>query len=533
MSLERRVKQLEGALEQMERLNARRAIGVLPFDEWLEEVSPAFSWDWPHLVYIREHLDRIAAGTLRKLMIFLPPRHGKSELATIRFPAWVLERAPHQRVIVGSYNSTLAEKFSRRTRRICSSRMLLSDERTAVGDWETAAGGGLRAVGVGGGVTGQGADLILIDDPIKSREEAGSAAFRERLWTWYTDDLYTRQEPGAAIVLILTRWHMDDLAGRILASEEAAEWTVISLPALAEANDPLGRSEGEALCPERFTERDLEQIRTVQGSSFQALYQQRPSALEGAIFKREWWRYFREAPKFQRIVQSWDTAFKTGQDNDYSVCTTWGVGETGYYLLDVWKRRVEFAGLKSIVVTLGEQFKPDTVLVEDKASGQSLIQELKRDTRLPILAVKVDSDKVSRAYAVTPIIETGRVFLPESAPWLADYLDTMANFPNAAHDDDVDSTTQALNHLVGRWSTTGLIDFYRDMAGAASGRTGSRVRLRAPSPGESVRLRDGTLLQADSEGLIEVPPDAVAWLLRLGYVHAPDAQPQSAEVAAP
>ena len=374
--------------------------------------------------------------------------------------------------------------------------MLLSDERTAVNDWETAAGGGLRAVGVGGGVTGQGADLILIDDPIKSREEANSQAFRERLWTWYTDDLYTRQEPGAAIVLILTRWHMDDLAGRILASEEAAEWTVLSLPALAEASDPLGRSEGEALCPERFSERDLEQIRTVQGSSFAALYQQRPSALEGAIFKREWWRYFREAPTLHRIVQSWDTAFKTGQDNDYSVCTTWGVGETGYYLLDVWKRRVEFAQLKGTVVTLGEQFKPDAVLVEDKASGQSLIQELQRDTRLPILPVKVDSDKVSRAYAVTPIIETGRVFLPESAPWLADYLDNMANFPNAAHDDDVDSTTQALNHLIGRGASTGLLDFYRGMMGDASSRAGSRVRLRAPSSGHSVQLRDGTRLHA-------------------------------------
>ena len=140
---------------------------------------------------------------------------------------------------------------------------------------------------------------------------------------------------------------------------------------------------------------------------------------------------------------------------------------------------------------------------------------------------------MSRAYAVTPTIETGRVFLPESAPWVADYVDNMANFPNAAHDDDVDSTTQALNHLVGRGSTTGLIDFYRGLAGAASGRTGSRVRLRAPSSGHSVQLRDGTRLQADSDGLIEVPPDAVADLLRMGYVQAPDAQPRSAEVAAP
>ena len=281
-------------------------------------------------------------------------------------------------------------------------------------DWETEAGGGLRAVGVGGGVTGQGGDLIIIDDPIKSREEANSAAYRERVWTWYTDDLYTRQEPDAAIMLILTRWHEDDLAGRILAGDDAKAWVVVSLPALAEANDPLGRTEGEALCPERFDEDDLAQIKLVQGSSFQALYQQRPSALEGAIFKREWWRYYSVPPKFSRIVQSWDTAFKIGHDNDYSVCTTWGETDTGWYLIDRFKRRMEFAALKAMAVTLADQFKPSVVLVEDKASGQSLIQELKRDSRLPILAIKVDSDKVSRAYAVTPAIETGRVFLPEA-----------------------------------------------------------------------------------------------------------------------
>lgn len=247
-------------------------------------------------------------------MLFVPPRHGKSELTTVRYPAWRLERKPTTRVIVGCYNSTLAEKFSRKARRICNERMALSRDRVAVSDWETEAGGGLRAVGVGSGVTGQGGDLIIVDDPIKSREEANSQAYRERVWTWWTDDLYTRLEPDAAIVLILTRWHMDDLAGRILASEDAPNWTVVSLPAFAEANDPLGRSEGEALCPERFDERDLAEIKAVQGSSFEALYQQRPSALEGSIFKREWWRYYREAPRFSRIIQSWDTAFKAGQD---------------------------------------------------------------------------------------------------------------------------------------------------------------------------------------------------------------------------
>jgi predicted phage terminase large subunit-like protein len=459
MSFKTRIEALEA--EQRRRLTQRPA--ELPFAEWLEEVTPRFDWDCAHLAYIREHLDRVTAGGLRKLMVFVPPRHGKSELVTIRYPAWRLERDQNKRIIVGSYNATLAEKFSRRTRRICATRMALSDERTAVSDWETAAGGGLRAVGVGGGVTGQGGDLIIVDDPIKSREEANSAAYRERVWDWYRDDLYTRQEPGAAIILILTRWHMDDLAGRILASKQAGDWTVITLPAFAEAGDPLGRSEGEALWPDRYGEVELERIRIALGSSFQPLYQQRPSALEGAIFKREWWRTYAIPPTLRRLVQSWDTAFKSGHDNDYSVCATWGEADAGYYLLDVWKRRVEFPALKSMVNTLGDQWKPSVVLVEDKASGQSLIQELKRDTRLSIMPIKVDTDKLSRAYAVTPAIETGRVFLPESAPWLADYLDNMASFPNAAYDDEVDSTTQALNYLIGRGSTTGIIDYYAEL----------------------------------------------------------------------
>lgn len=419
------------------------------FEDWLPEVSPTFTWHWKHLQFIGEKVQKVIDREIRKLMIFVPPRHGKSEKVTVRLPAYWLERWPDQRVIVGAYNQTLANKFSRKTRKISAGRVALSPERTAVDDWETEEGGGLRAVGVGGGITGMGGNLIIIDDPVKNREEANSQTYREKVWDWYTDDLYTRLEPGAPIILIMTRWHDDDLAGRILKSEDAPNWTVINLPALAEEGDALGRKTGEALCPERYDEAALESLKKIMGSSFQALYQQRPSAAEGEIFKREWWRYFKEAPEFKQIVQSWDTGFKKDTHNDFSVCTTWGVSDTGFYLLDRWKEKVEYPQLKRTAKNMDAKWKPRAVLVEDKASGQSLIQELMQETTIPVKKIPVGKydDKISRAYAVTPTIEAGRVYLPESAPWLADFLDEMAVFPNGEHDDTVDSVTQALNYF--------------------------------------------------------------------------------------
>lgn len=187
----------------------------------------------------------------------------------------------------------------------------------------------------------------------------------------------------------------------------------------------------------------------VGGAAWASLYQQRPAAAEGAIFKREWWRYFREheRPVVRRIVQSWDPAFKTGAENDFSVCTTWGMGDNGYYLLGCWRDRVEFPELKRRIICLAELWNPNQILVEDSASGQCLIQELRYASALPIIPIKVDKDKRARAEAITPLIEAGKVFVPESAPWLNDYIDELAAFPTGAHDDAVDATTQALSYL--------------------------------------------------------------------------------------
>jgi predicted phage terminase large subunit-like protein len=289
--------------------------------------------------------------------------------------------------------------------------------------------------------------LLLLDDPIKDRDEANSETTRKSLHEWFASVAYTRLMPGGAVIVIQTRWHEDDLAGWLLREHGSENWDVLSLPAIAE-HDENFRKEGDALWPERFPLADLNRIReAVGGAAWASLYQQRPAAAEGAIFKREWWRPYSELPEFSQIVQSWDTAFKKGAETSYSVCTTWGVAENGYFLLSVWRNRVEFPELRHTLVMLADQWQPTAILVEDRASGQSLIQELKSATTLPVLAVRVDSDKLSRAQAVTPLVEAGKVFVPESASWLSDYIDELAAFPMGNYDDAVDSTTQALNYF--------------------------------------------------------------------------------------
>jgi len=309
------------------------------------------------------------------------------------------------------------------------------------------------AAGVGGGITGEGADLFIIDDPIKNKEEAESQVIREKVWSWYRTVARTRLQPGAAVILILTRWHCDDLAGKLLdlaeKDGEADQWVVLHFKAIDD--------EGEALWPRRYPIDELQKIRSSIGSrEFTALYQGSPIQATGDIFKREWWRYYKVRPVFDYLIQSWDTAFKENEYNDYSVCTLWGKCETGFYLLDVWRERVEFPELKRATRTAFEAqtHRPNAVLIEDKASGQSLIQELRRGSNgyepLPILPQKADTSKIARANAVTPLIEAGLVHLPESAPWLHDYVDELSSFPNGSHDDQVDSTTQALAYLSGR-----------------------------------------------------------------------------------
>lgn len=422
---------------------------VADFSEWLTSVSPNYNWTWRWIVYVQSQLERFTRGEFNRLMLFVPPQHGKSSLVTERYPAWRIERDPSLRVIIGAYNSTHAERFGRQIRRIVQGRVELSAERCAAGDWETYCGGGCRSVGVGAGVTGRSADLVIIDDPVRGREEAESPAYRNRVWEWYTDDVYTRLQPGGQVILIQTRWHEDDLAGRILASEDGPSWTLISLPAEAEENDPLGRAPGEPLCPERFDAAALADRKRVLGSySYAALYQQRPAPAEGALIKQAWLRFYDVPPdQFDTVIQSWDMAFKAEVDSSYVVGQVWGRRGADCYLIDQVRARLDFPATIRAVCALSARYPEAKVkLVEDDANGPAVIQTLRG--QVPgLVPVRATASKLARAAAISWLFEAGNVWLPRSAPWIDDYVAEICTFPSAANDDQMDATSQALARL--------------------------------------------------------------------------------------
>jgi len=430
-----------------------------------------------HLCFLAEKLEAVARGECKRLMIFMPPRHGKSMLASQFFPAWWMGMNPEKYIIAASHTQGLADDFGRKVRNLMADPRheamfpgsSVSGDSHAMARFHTAKGGTYLGVGVGVAIAGRGAHLLLIDDPIKSREDAESDTMRARLKSWYQSDAYTRLMPGASVVVIQTRWHPDDLAGWLLADHQHEGWEVVNLPALAEQDDQLGRDEGQPLWPEQFGEEALQRLRLAVGSrDWNALYQQRPAALEGGLFKLDWFKRYGTAPaKFQRIIQSWDTGMKAAEVNDPSVCTTWGETETGYYLLDVLRRRMEYPELRRMAQSLAEKWHPHSVLIEDKASGQSLLQELRANTKLPVLGIEPKGDKVVRSQSVSPLVEAGKVYLPEVAPWLPDLEAGLLNFPNVAHDDQVDSMTQALSYLSGAsGESMGIFEFYRRKAEA-------------------------------------------------------------------
>lgn len=422
----------------------------------------------PHIEAIAFKLEQVRAGKSKRLIINLPPRHLKSHCVTVAFVAFLLGHDPARHVICASYGQDLADELAGKCRRIMQSsfyRALFGNVlggRQSVGDFGTTAGGRRLATSVGGVLTGRGADVIILDDPQKA-DEALSETSRKAVNTWYDNTLLSRlnDKANGAIILVMQRLHQDDLVGHVL---EQDDWDILSLPAIAEVHErhlidgPLGkryfvREPGDILHSAREDSASLATTRRNLGDfSFAAQYQQSPIPLGGAIIKRDWLRYYEpgeEPARFEMIIQSWDTANKSGELNDFSVCTTWGIQKKTYYLLHVCRKRLNFPELKLEARRLSEGFKPHKILIEDKASGTQLLQSLKADglyTVTPYLP-PAGSDKVMRLHAQSALFENGRVFLPKTASWLADYMTELIGFPGSRYADQVDSTTQAPDYM--------------------------------------------------------------------------------------
>jgi predicted phage terminase large subunit-like protein len=421
---------------------------------------------WPGFIHGRHHalmakkFEEIADGKVRRLIINMPPRHTKSEFASYLLPAWFLGKFPHKKVIQCSNTAELAVGFGRKVRNLVDGEtyakifpnVALRTDSKAAGRWATNANGDYFAIGVGGTVTGKGADLLIIDDPHSEQEAAlaaGDPSVYDKVHEWFTSGPRQRLQPGGAIVIVMTRWGKRDLTGRVLQSmveRDGDEWEVISLPAIM----PSGLS----LWPEFWALPELEKLKNeLPISKWSAQYQQDPSAEEGAIVKREWWKVWEQErpPQCAFIIQSWDTAFTKSERADYSACTTWGVfymneneNDPHVILLDALKERLEFPELKTRALEMYKEWEPDAFIVEAKASGAPLVFELRR-MGIPVqeFTPTRGNDKITRVNSVSDLFASGKIWAPRKR-WAEEVIEEMAAFPNSDHDDLVDSATQAL-----------------------------------------------------------------------------------------
>lgn len=407
---------------------------------------------WHHRLLARE-LELVEKGETDRLMVMMPPRHGKSEVTSVRFPAWFMGRNPKLNVIACSYSADLAESFSRRVRDLTASKLFrgvfggkgLKRNVRSAARWELEEGGRYLAAGAGGSITGQGGHLIIIDDPVKNSEQASSAVYRDKLWEWYRSTLFTRLEKNGRIILVQTRWHEDDLAGRLLA-EAPDEWKVLKLPAVAE-EDGFFRRCGEPLWTEKYGRDELGRIKQSVGSRvWNALYMQEPAPDSGTVLKRDWWRYYKTMPSdVDYWFQSWDMSFKGSEGADYVVGQVWAVKGSGRYLADMVRDRMDFSATVRAVKNLTALWpQAKAKYVEDKANGSAVLSALRKEVQ-GLIAVEPKGSKIARAYAVQPILEAGNVYLPEDKAFSAELVEEAAAFPFGRHDDMVDALTQALN----------------------------------------------------------------------------------------
>jgi predicted phage terminase large subunit-like protein len=420
---------------------------------------------WPvfisgsHHKIMAEAFERVASGDCKRLIINMPPRHTKSEFASYLLPAWFLGKFPHKKIIQTAHTAELAVGFGRKVRNLVQSEQYskvfdtqLSSDSKAAGRWNTHKGGDYFAIGVGGAVTGKGADLLIIDDPHSEQEaRQGNPAVYDGVYEWYTSGPRQRLQPGGAIIIVMTRWSKRDLTGQILKGAEkdgTNEWEVIDFPAILPSGVPLW--------PGFWKLKELEALKAeLPVSKWEAQYQQNPTSEEGAIVKRDQWKIWEksEPPMCEYVIQSWDTAFEKTNRADYSACTTWGVFyqadhkgslKPNIILLDAFKARMEFPELKKKAFEMWQEWNPDTLIVEKKAAGAPLIYEMRRmGIPLSEYTPGKGNDKIARVNAISDLFASGVVWCP-STRWADEVMEEMASFPNGDHDDLVDSSSQAL-----------------------------------------------------------------------------------------
>ena len=443
------------ALKQAEIRIATREKAQNHFMPFVHHVYENFIEGRHHRV-IAEKLEKIATGELKRLIVNMPPRHSKSEFASYLMPAWFLGRNPKLKIIQATHNTELAVRFGRKVRNLIETEAYyeifpetkLKTDDKAAGRWGTEAGGEYFAAGVGAAVTGRGADLFIIDDPHSEQDALSEGAF-DNAYEWYTSGPRQRLQPGGAIILVMTRWGTKDLTGKLMKAQAndvmSDEWEVVEFPAIMPSEKPLW--------PEFWNKDDLLKVKAaLPVAKWNAQWQQQPTATEGAIVKREWWQTWEkeDVPPVKYIMQSYDTAFSKKETADYSAITTWGVfepeegGADHIILLDARRGRYNFPELKEAALEEYEYWEPDMVIVEAKATGTPLTDELRR-TGIPVLnyTPAKGRDKVTRMHTVAPIFEAGMVWAPEKK-FADEVIEECAAFPNGDHDDFVDSMTMAL-----------------------------------------------------------------------------------------
>ncbi len=423
----------------------------------------------PYIYLIADRLEQCRSGKIKRLIINLPPRYLKSHCASVSFVAWLLGHSASTQIICASYGKDLSDKLALDSRKLMEAAWYqelfttrLAFDKRRVDDFTTSEQGSRMSTSVGGVLTGRGADFIIIDDPIKP-EDGLSEAKRKEVNDWYDSTLLSRlnNKSTGCIILIMQRLHQDDLVGHVLPQDD---WTVLNLPAIADTDEqyifqtlvgPVSyrRQAGEALHAERETAAQLQATRARIGEyNFSAQYQQQPIPVGGAMVKSNWLMTYDELPpryQIQYILQSWDTAVKAGELNDFSVCTTWAVVNDRYYLINLFRKRLEYPDLKRAVIEQSQKYRPNTILIEDKASGSALIQELRGQLHGRIMAYVLppNKDKRMRLHAQTDLFENGQIYVPNQSPWVLDYRLELTSFPGSKYDDQVDSTTQALDYI--------------------------------------------------------------------------------------